>query len=94
MPTEIDILDIQLAKSAYFYKIKDGQDVNVNTWNDVCFALKGNVVQPAYNFVKTAWSDFVFNDGSVSHYGLCALDFRNQSLRMPKIFSHSGQKGN
>lgn len=73
MPTEIDILDIQLAKSAYFYKIKDGLDVNADTWNDVCVALKGNVVQPAYNFVKTAWTDFVFNDGRVSHYGLCAF---------------------
>lgn len=73
MLTTKDILKIKLTKSAYFYKIKDGWEVDDNLWNTVSDKLKSHVVQPTYNFVKTPWNEIDLDNGELVHYGLCVF---------------------
>lgn len=72
MPTEANILNIGLTKSAHFYKVKDGRAVDASMWERICETIKGGIVKPSSNFVSTDLTQVLIDRESV-HYGLCVF---------------------
>ena len=83
MPTEADILNIGLTKSAHFYKVKDGITFDASMWERVCEAIKNGIVKPSSNFVPTSWTEVLINGESV-HYGLCVFRLRGTAPSFAK----------